>query len=120
MSNDSDNARLLEDFEDHWVKMGKDIETTEMSLDDVRYWEIKFDLDRTHLIQSLPGRSFTTEVDTRINRIKNKFDIAILKGKANYRENEKIRLKDSYGLLAPLIYIILKPYLRKIIGFKYV
>jgi len=45
---------------------------------------------------------------TSINRIKDKVDIAVLKAKANYRAKEKIRLKDSYGFLAPLIYIIFK------------
>lgn len=94
--NDDNNSRLLKDFENHWDRICKKIEATEMSMADVRSWDNKFELDRLKLIRKLPGHSFTLDADTRINRIKDKIDIAVLKAKANYREKEKIRLKDSY------------------------
>ena len=108
MFDDAKNLKLLEDFEVHWIENSKEVENTELSKADVKMWGNNFNLGKNRLIQSLNTNYYTNEVETRINRVKNKFDISVLKAKANYRENERIRLKEAYGLIWPIIYFIYK------------
>ena len=108
MFDDAENLKLLEDFEVHWDKIAKEIENTELSKDDVEKWGNNFELGRNSLLRSLSTNYYTNEVETRISRVKDQFDISVSKAKANYRKNDKIRLKASSDFIRPIIDIIHK------------
>ena len=48
------------------------------------------------------------EFNQTVDRVEDKLELSILEAGANFREKEKICLKDAYGFLGVLIYIILK------------
>lgn len=106
----------LEELETHWNEMCKKIESTEMSRDDARLWYSKFEQSLLLFKTSIPRwitKRYANEIYPRLDMVRDKVDVAILKSKANYREKEKIRLKDSYGFLGGIFYVLFK-ILRKI------
>jgi len=111
LSTKSDVFKRLEEFEKHWNEMCEKFEATEMPRRDAESWDAKFHIDRLKFQMSIPP-SFQdkvyNEVYPRLDRTEHKVGVAILKAKANFREKEKIRLKEAYGFLGALIYFILK------------
>ena len=108
MFDDAKNLKLLEAFELHWKENSKEVENTELSKADVRMWELKFEDQRLTLLESFSRHYYTNGVETRISRVKNQFDISVLKARTNYRENEKIGLKASSDFIKKIIDIIHK------------
>lgn len=43
-----------------------------------------------------------------MDRVEDTLEVSILEARANFREKEKIRLKEAYGFLGELISLILK------------
>jgi len=111
MSTKNDVFKRLEDFEKHWNEMCEKFEATEMSKRDAKIWDLECHLDRLKFQMTLPRfyqDKFYNEIYSRLDRVEHRVGVAILKAKANFREKEKIRLKDAYGFLGALIYLILK------------
>lgn len=111
MPSKDDVFKRLEDFEKHWNEMCEKFEATEMSKRDAESWDAEFHIDRLKFQMTIPRffqNKFYNEIYTRLDRVEHKVGVAILKAKANFREKEKIRLKEAYGFLGTLIYLILK------------
>ncbi len=107
MSTKSDAFKRLEESEKHWNALCKKFETTEMSKDDAEKWRLRFQTKKDHLMIQVT-RFDIDEFNQRVDRVEDKLEVAILKAKANFREKEKIRLKEAYGFLGALFYLILK------------
>ncbi|MFA5295448.1 MAG: hypothetical protein WC382_08040 [Methanoregulaceae archaeon] len=103
-----DNSELdpLDDFTDHWDDLIDNIETLELTPKDTKLWYLKFKSDRSIFFLTNPvGSDYEyNEQHTRMRQIENYLDIAINKGKTNYRNNERIRLKEAYGVLSEIIF----------------
>lgn len=103
-----------EDFENHWNERCEEIKSTEMSLNDAKYCRLTFydrrEKFRASVLLEISSTSYSlkNEIDSRLDKVEDKVEGAILKARANFREKEKIRLKDAYGFLGALIYFILK------------
>lgn len=102
----------LKNFEIHWDEMCKKYENMKMSRHDAKHCERKFrdriyDFRMTTIPDSIKYK-VQDDIEQRLNQVKDKVSVAILKARNNFRENEKIRLKDAYGLLGELLYIILR------------
>ncbi len=74
----------LKDFEEHWLQVCKELETVEMSKNDVLNWEAKFQVDRgKYLVYNLSHPSLVRlDIAERLNKIKHKLDIALQKAQA--------------------------------------
>ena len=109
MSRKDDIFDGLENFEKHWGEMCKEFETAEMSKHDARIWTLDFRMDRFKFSMKMGAfirNTYGNDIDTRLDWIEHKFSVAILKSRSNFREKEKIRLKDSYGIFWVLFYIL--------------
>ena len=101
----------LEEFEDHWGEMCKKFETTEMLKRDAKMWNLDFRMDRLKFLMKMDTfirKKYGNEIDTRLDWIEHRVGVAILKSRSNFREKEKIRLKDSYGIFGVLLHLLLK------------
>lgn len=101
----TESERHLKEFEEHWIKIAEAMEKTELSDNDAIRWKQKFRIDKLqyllcHDLQSLDSY----EIYNRLDDIEHWIEIAILKGKKNFRDNEGIRLKNKYGLVGELYY----------------
>jgi hypothetical protein len=105
-----DVLRRLGVFEMHWNEMCEKFETAEMSLNDAKYCRLTFSDRREKFRASVlleissTHYSLKNEIDSRLDKVEG----AILKAKANFREKEKVRLKDVYGSFGIIIYIFWK------------
>ena len=102
---------ILEEFEYHWGEMCKKFETTEMSKCDAKKWNFDFSMDRLKFLMKMDTfirRKYGNEIDTRLDRIEHRVGVAILKSRSNFREKEKIRLREFYAIFGVLLYHLLK------------
>lgn len=111
MSRKDDIFNGLENFEDHWGEMCKKFETTEMLKRDAKMWTLNFRMDRLNFLMKMGvfiRNKYGNDINTRLYWIEHKVGVAILKSRSNFREKEKIRLKDSYGIFWVLFYLLLR------------
>ena len=102
-----DVLRRLGEFEMHWNEMCEKFETAEMSKNDAERWRLRFQEWKNMLM--IPVTRFELdEFNQRVERVEDKLEVALLKAKANFREKEKVRLKDVYGSFGIIIYIFWK------------
>ena len=107
MSAKKDVFNRLENFEKRWDELCKQLETTEMPRHDAERWDSEFREEKNVYQKNIPDE-FYNEIYPRLDQVGHKVSVAILKARANFRKNEKIRLKDAYGFLGEIIYFILK------------
>ena len=111
MSRKDDIFNGLENFEDHWGEMCKKFETTEMLKRDAKMWNLNFRMDRLKFVMKMDTfirKEYGNEIDTKLDWIEHRVGVAILKSRSNFREKEKIRLKDSYGIFWVLFHLFLR------------
>ena len=96
----------LDNFTDHWDQLIEKIETLELTPNDVSKWYATFKAEKSTFLMYNSYDSGYSDNDklTRMNEIKHFLEIAITKGKTNYRNNERIRLKETYGALSEIVY----------------
>jgi hypothetical protein len=96
----------LDDFTDHWDQLIDEIETLELTPYDVSKWYATFKADMSNfsMYHSADSNYTDNEQSTRMKEIKDFLEIAITKGKTKYRNNERIRLKETYGALSEIVY----------------
>jgi hypothetical protein len=46
------------------------------------------------------------EIQPRLDRLEKNLDLALLQAKENYREKERIRIKEAYGPISELIFLL--------------
>ncbi|MFZ2072049.1 MAG: hypothetical protein WAV32_10770 [Halobacteriota archaeon] len=102
-----DVSKRLEDFEKRWNELCKKLKATEMSKNDAESLRLRFQEEKDTLMIHVT-RFKLDEFNQRMDRVEDELEVAFLKAKANFREKEKIRLKEAYGLLGVLIHFILK------------
>ena len=107
-----DVLRRLGEFEMHWNEMCEKFETAEMSRRDADAWDAEVRIDILKFRLTVSANYFRdeiyTEIYSRLGRVTHRVGIALLKAKANFREKEKVRLKDVYGSFGIIIYIFWK------------
>ena len=111
MSTKKDVFNRLENFEKRWDELCKQLETTEMPRHDAERWDSEFREEKNVYQKTIPDsiqNEFYNEIYPRLDQVGHKVSVAILKARANFRKNEKIRLKDAYGSLGEIIYFVLK------------
>ena len=122
MSTKNDVFKRLEDFEKHWNEMCEKFENTEMPVQDAEIWNLEVRIDRLKFQMTMPHLfqdKFYNEIYSRLDRVEHKVGVAILKARANFREKEKIRLKDAYGFLGGINLLVVFHHQLKFTSSRY-
>jgi len=96
----------FENFANHWYQVIERIGKLELTPNDVSKWYANFDSAKSIFNIDNSDDSHYSEVGqfTKMNEIEDFLDIAIMEGKTNYRKNERIRLKETYGAISEIVY----------------